>query len=1173
MGRIRKNVNWTAKITRGETGTTGFSIVGRKNPILVHVGKTDSWRDATVRFKQCETQVGEEGPKWDDCEIIQKASRKFVLRYLDYRKDTHERSDGAEVRFSDSEGTELAVVIVQNGEAEYVDRTGTLDSVYAQVIDTREFKDYLGLVVTDNEVYQVGELVNGVRKGKTNADYLQTVSAWTKYDIEYDNNSGVEITASTTLHMYKKSETKAPKYSSVGDNIQTQGKKIVFRRNGIDETLNETVFADSSVVVSGENDDRETVVFKAPKRVRVKYDTDYKRYDNPEDGISGVTSTMFNQESFTTDLYDPEVFTYVAKDKTPVDHEITLDYRYNENVFATETIEIKAPKDDADNITDWATFSAITGRHEIVVIYNDDTTIDENHKLDVVTHVSNEDAWRFNSYCLEDTSHGGTLQVRVPNEKNAKWTQEHYSLEGNYFNRCNPGLIRKTNCPENSLKIFSCKIPSSSSTVPSDVKVTTDSKWCDMYFCSNTIGASPSNNYQDALGSVAFIIPSSGVSEMKLYTSKGTGFRYNTFLDVNPTERTLSTLYTDVMDSDLWPLLQDADAEDYPQFGYMRERNSKYIMFASKNKRNIVIVSRYSGASTDDKIEQSVSSGFRYPDNVTPLADIDASVLFTVEGDELVPNGDVWDGSDEELEHCKNMIMAVYKKNSETKIINPNQNNQIIGFIFNFNLIDQEELNGYNVEEAKLNPNKPESAITEYLVEPRFISRVSEPESQWHAKKDDPVDITDTVSGLTDWVGIEPILFTQDMEDTGISCVLNIEDGSLSSQKLRYAFQLEGENGRMRYGRSGYKNKWDEIKIWKAINMSVQPNNSSGIRRVRINLINKDRFHYDRFSFIQKIQPIYPTPTSYPYYDDGENVRFVTRFDIIQLGSETTQQDLAEYVCSNKTEFLYKFPNTFYGIFLTKDNKIVGPKKFDFANYTFNPLFERLTFSIPEGGNAKITFKRKTGTNGKLEFAYDSNYTTAVTWYDTSITTNSAATLSGSNRMVTFSGTLKPGSNDTGIGTFEISGNCQVSGSVMSLLYTDERAHTNFGGERNYVFKNLFSGCTGLTDASDLYLPSASVIEGCYQGMFKGCTSLVNPPMLQAWGSADNCYDGMYSGCTSLNGIYVMTKEDPASTGVWNGISASGGKVTRNSKSTWTTIPQDMIENGWTVVEENSGRT
>lgn len=1173
MGRIRKNVNWTAKITSGETGTTGFSIVRRKNPILVHVGKTDSRRNAIVRFKQCETQVGEEGPKWDDCEITQNASRKFVLRYLDYNKDTYDRSDGAEVRFSDNEGTELAVVTIRNGEAEYVDRTGMLDSISAQVIDTREFKDYLGLVVTDNEVYQVGELENGVRKGKTNADYLQTVSAWTSYGIEYDNNTIVEVFSTETLHMSQRHETEAPTYSSIGENITTNGKEIKFTRNGIDETLNETVFADSSVVVSGENGDHEIVVFKAPKRVRVKYNTDYKRYDNPEDGISGVTSTMFNPESFTTDLYDPEVFTYVAKDKTPVDHEITLDYRYNENVFTTETIEINAPKDADGNITDWKSYSAITGIHEIVVIYNDDTTIDENHKLDVVTHVSNEDKWRFNSYRLEDTSHGGTLQVRVPNEDNAEWTQGHYASEGTYFNRCNPGLIRKTNCPENSLKIFSCKIPSSSSTVPSDVKVTTDSEWSDMYFCTNNIEKSPSNNYQTTLGSVAFIIPSSGVSEMKLYTSKGTNFSYNIFLDVNPTEQTLSTLYTNVMDSDLWPLLPDADAEDYSQFGYMKERNSKYIMFGSKNQRNIVIVSRYSRASTDDKIEQSVSRAFTYPSGVTPLASIDASVLFTVEGDELVPNENVWDGSDKELEHCKNMIMAVYKKNSETKTLNPNQDNQIIGFIFNFNLIDQEELDGYNVKEAKLNPNKPESAITEYLVEPRFISKVSEPESQWHAKKDDPVDITDTVSGLTDWVGIEPILFTQDMEDTGISTVLNIENDSLPNQKLRYAFQYEGENGRMRYGRSSYKNKWDEIKIWKAINMSVQPNNSSGIRKVRINLINKDRFHYDRFSFIQRIQPVYTNPTSYPYYDNGENVRFVTRFDIIQLGSATTQQELAEYVCNNKTEFLYKFPSTFYGVFLTKDKKIDGPKKFDFSNYVFDPFFERLTFVIPEGGNAKITFKRQTGTTGKLEFAYDRRYTTAVTWFDTSYTSNSAATLSGSNRVVTFRGTLKPGSSDTGIGTFEISGNCQVSGSVMSLLYTDERAHNNFGGERNYVFKNLFSGCTGLTDASDLYLPSASVIEGCYQGMFKGCTSLVNPPMLQAWGSADNCYDGMYSGCTSLNGIYVMTKDDPASTGIWNGISASGGEVTRNSKSTWTTIPQDMIENGWTVVAESSGRT
>lgn len=1185
MGHIRRNVNWTAKITRGETGTTGFSIVGRKNPILVHVGKTDSGRDATVRFKQCETEFGEEGPKWDDCEITQNASRKFVLRYLDYNEVTHERSDGAEVKFSDDEGKTLSVATINNGEAEYVDRTGTLVSVHAEITRTREYPDYLGLEVTDTEVYQVGKLEDGVRSGETNANYLQTVSAWTKYNIEYDNNSGVDITTSATLYMLQKFETKVPKkYENVGENITTNGKEIKFTRNGVDETLKETVFADSSVVVCGENDDQETVVFKAPNRVIVKYNTDYKRYDNPEDGISGVTSTMFNPESFTTDLYDPEVFTYVAKAKTPVDHEITLDYRYNGKKFSTETIEIKAPKDNGGNIIDWKSYSAITGIHEIVAVYNDD--IDFTDKLDAVTHVTNEDKVRFNSYSFLGASYGGSTQIRMSNDANAEWAQATYGDKGigTFLKRCNPGMLRKTNCPENSLKLFSCKIDSNTSTTATNFSTSTDHKWSDMYFTSNN-SDSPANKYSPNDYSTALIIPSTGVADFKIYTYRGNTPFQTVFKDVNSEEIARTKLYNSVMDSSKWPSLQNDyyNAIDYPQFGYMMERDSKYILFGSEDLRNIVIVSRDSGASENDSIEEVVSNSITYPEGVETLSSIVGNVLFTVSGDELIPNDSVWADCGDELEQCKNMIISVYKKNSENGIFKLNQNNQIIGFIYKFGLGEHE----FNTTVATKNPNPSQQEIKEYLIQARFIDSISHTSSSWHAKEDDPVQTSEIVkiykiNGDTDitqedeWVDVEPMLFKEDDIISGLSCVLNIEDDVRPEEKLRAAYQLPKDNGLIRTSRASYKRKWDIIKVWKAINLNVDENNSNNIRSLRVSLINKDKYHYDKTDFIKALQPLYDTPSYYPYYNNGDNVRFDTRLDIIQLGTGTTEEELSNFVCENKTSFLYNFPSTFYGVYPTKDKKIEGPKQFDFSNYYSDQLPERLTFELQSGGPLKISFKRyDSKVSGKLEFAYSQRYDTGITWFDMSNVANTAATLDNTNTYVTFRGTLSP-SGETGIGTFSISGDgtCSISGSVMSLLYTPERFNTNFGGEENYVFKDLFSGCTALTDASDLYLPSASVIEGCYQGMFKGCTSLVKPPMLQAWGSADNCYDGMYSGCTSLNEIYVMTKDDPTtSTGIWNGISASGGTVTRNSKSTWTTIPVEMIENEWTVVAENSGRT
>ena len=62
---------------------------------------------------------------------------------------------------------------------------------------------------------------------------------------------------------------------------------------------------------------------------------------------------------------------------------------------------------------------------------------------------------------------------------------------------------------------------------------------------------------------------------------------------------------------------------------------------------------------------------------------------------------------------------------------------------------------------------------------------------------------------------------------------------------------------------------------------------------------------------------------------------------------------------------------------------------------------------------------------------------------------------------------------------------------------------------------NMYSGCTSLTKVYDL--TGATLVDNCYNGMFRGCTSLVTPPALSTANTVSTaCYRNMFYGCTSL---------------------------------------------------------
>lgn len=91
----------------------------------------------------------------------------------------------------------------------------------------------------------------------------------------------------------------------------------------------------------------------------------------------------------------------------------------------------------------------------------------------------------------------------------------------------------------------------------------------------------------------------------------------------------------------------------------------------------------------------------------------------------------------------------------------------------------------------------------------------------------------------------------------------------------------------------------------------------------------------------------------------------------------------------------------------------------------------------------------------------------------------------------------------------------KLSGNIMSILYD-----TNFVGQTTLksadTFNSLFMNCTGLTDASELYMPATMYKSKCYYQMFRGCTNLTKAPKLYLDYYNLSCCSYMFYGCTSL---------------------------------------------------------
>lgn len=163
-------------------------------------------------------------------------------------------------------------------------------------------------------------------------------------------------------------------------------------------------------------------------------------------------------------------------------------------------------------------------------------------------------------------------------------------------------------------------------------------------------------------------------------------------------------------------------------------------------------------------------------------------------------------------------------------------------------------------------------------------------------------------------------------------------------------------------------------------------------------------------------------------------------------------------------------------------------------------------------GSGTFTFTPKTGaaSGNVISYSLDSG----STWTSANTTSN---VQSGD---VVFVKGEDFGISSNGIGTFSSTANFDVEGNVMSLIYGDNFENQTSLSGKDYVFMNLFSGCTTVINADKMELPATTLSTQCYCNMFNAATSLVKAPSeLPAMTLGNACYMNMFYNCSAMTTV------------------------------------------------------
>ena len=201
-----------------------------------------------------------------------------------------------------------------------------------------------------------------------------------------------------------------------------------------------------------------------------------------------------------------------------------------------------------------------------------------------------------------------------------------------------------------------------------------------------------------------------------------------------------------------------------------------------------------------------------------------------------------------------------------------------------------------------------------------------------------------------------------------------------------------------------------------------------------------------------------------------------------------------------------------------------------------------LTFVAKESGTFTFTPKN----NNVISYSTDSG----KTWTEG----NSVEVNNGDKVM--WKGEMTPTKYyPYGIGKFGSTGNFDVQGNIMSLLFGDNyKGQTDLTG-KDCAFYELFKNNTKVINTENLSLPATTLEENCYYGMFYDCSNLVKAPKLPAITLANDCYHYMFMWCTSL----TTAPELPATTLANNCYNYMFGSCT--SLTTAPELPATILAN------------
>ena len=190
----------------------------------------------------------------------------------------------------------------------------------------------------------------------------------------------------------------------------------------------------------------------------------------------------------------------------------------------------------------------------------------------------------------------------------------------------------------------------------------------------------------------------------------------------------------------------------------------------------------------------------------------------------------------------------------------------------------------------------------------------------------------------------------------------------------------------------------------------------------------------------------------------------------------------------------------------TENGWVIGDVPLNLPYLRFTAL-EDTTFTFKKSGYASKDLEIKYSIDG-------GEWKTMVSGVATPIVKSGSYVLLKSN----FHGAT---GNKVANGTFSSTGNFDLTGNSMSLIYGDEFENQLSLKGKQSVFHSLFKNCTKLKSVSNSVLPATTLSNRCYYYMFGNCTGItsIQEGLLPATTLSDYCYSYMFRDCTGITSI------------------------------------------------------